>query len=90
MPNAPPNAAIQRGKPAGRVSPSRSPVMAAEPSRMALRGPRRRSVTIAPATAAAITASARGPKNHTAAATTGIRVATTVHMMRTVLSGPLR
>jgi hypothetical protein len=38
--------------------------MAAEPSRTAPPGPKSRSVTSAPAVAAAITASARGPKNH--------------------------
>ena len=32
MPNAPPRTAIQSGMPAGSVSPSRSPVIAAEPS----------------------------------------------------------
>jgi hypothetical protein len=39
--------------------------------------------------AAAITSSALGPKNHVDATITGTSVATTDHMMRGVLSGPL-
>ena len=74
--DAPPNAAIHIGIPAGSVSPSSMPVIAAEPSpivaalaeRRARRAPR-------PPTDAPTTSNALGPKKYVAIATSGIEAA---------------
>ena len=90
MPNAPPRNAIQSGMPAGSDSPSRRPVITAEPSCSDRGRPSSRSVMRAPAVAAVMTSSALTPKNHADAATTGTRLPTTFHMMRGVESPALR
>jgi hypothetical protein len=81
MPKAPPMNAIHVGMPAGSVSPRRIPVIAAEPSPNVPRFPSTRSATTAPATAAATTSSALGPKKYVAITTSGTRLPTTFHMM---------
>ena len=86
MPNAPPRNAIQSGKPGGSVSPSRSPVITAEPSAREPPRPSVRSTSSAPKAAATITRRALTPKNHPDAAMIGTKEPATFHMMTGVES----
>ena len=70
------------GKDAGSVSPSSTPVITAEPSPHVPGLPIAYSAPSAPSSEAPMTRRALGPKNQTAAATTGTKPTTTVHMMR--------
>ena len=86
MANAAPSAVIHSGNPAGSERPSRSPVIVAEPSAITPPFPVERSMMSETTTAVAICNNALMPKNHAADRTTGMRLATTCHMMRGVES----
>jgi hypothetical protein len=62
MLKAPPTKAIHNGIPAGRISPSSSPVIMAEPSSSVPFLPKAHSVSRHPAVAVAVTKTALGPK----------------------------